>query len=56
MQSKFLDGVLKMVLHIGFVLIHGMKIGVTKDSLKSEEELMNAELKDQLLLDYQNYE
>ena len=56
MLLKFLVGVLKMELHIGFVLTHGMKIGETKDSSKSKEEIMNAELKEESLLDYQNYE
>jgi hypothetical protein len=31
-----------------------MKIGENKDSSESEEETTNVELKDKLLLDYQN--
>jgi hypothetical protein len=49
MPLKLLVGELKAELHIGLLLIPGMRIGEIKDSSESEEETTNVELKDKLL-------
>jgi len=55
MLLKLLVGVLKMVHHIGLLLIHGIKIGGIKDSLRLEEVIINVVFKDKWLQDYQNF-
>jgi hypothetical protein len=54
MLLKLLDGVLKMVLNIGFVLTPGMKDGEKMDISEFLEEKMNVALIAPLILVCQN--
>jgi hypothetical protein len=54
MPSRLLDGVLKMELPSGKLLTLGTKVGETKASSESEEETMNAALRDKSLLVFPN--
>ena len=47
--SRSLVGELKVAVHIGWLLTHGTKIGEIKDSSRSSEAVINAELRRKFL-------